>query len=192
MCHRNVINVRSVEESEDEVSIYYGWVPLSLEGAFSELSQETFKELHRQLIQLAIHLAKNYILTSFNPARCGGLFVEGKFLIKYFLPLSEIVLTQDIAHLERSVQIFKVQAMHLLDTLCHHAPDLDSSRSEHDLPLLPHPSKHSMLLARTRRLSNETLKRRKFSNLGPRLGEIGRKKSQDSTVYTETRLSGLK
>ena len=51
------------------------------------------------MIQLAIHLAKNYILTSFNPNRCGVLFVEGKYLIKYYLPLNEIVITDNISML---------------------------------------------------------------------------------------------
>lgn len=73
--------------------------------------------MNKQLIQLAIHLAKNYILTSFNPNRCGVVFNEDNFILKYYLPLNEIVITDSISMLERSVQLFKVQAMHLLDTI---------------------------------------------------------------------------
>ena len=40
------------------------------------------------MIHLAIHLAKNYILTSFNPGRCGVVFQNGKILVKYYLPLN--------------------------------------------------------------------------------------------------------
>jgi len=67
--------------------LYYNYVPESLENAFEEIGHDTFKELNRQIIQLVIHLAKNYILTNFRANRCGVVFVDGKFLIKYYLPL---------------------------------------------------------------------------------------------------------
>jgi len=70
------------------------------------------------LIQLAIHLAKNCLLTSFNPNRCGVILnADNKWQIKYYLPLNEIVITDNMAMLERSVQLFTVQSLHFLDTL---------------------------------------------------------------------------
>jgi hypothetical protein len=44
--------------------------------------------MHKQFIELAIYLAKNYILTSFNPNRCGVIINEDKTLVKYYLPLN--------------------------------------------------------------------------------------------------------
>jgi hypothetical protein len=158
MYHRNVINMRNAEETGGTFTIFYHYVHASIDSAFPCLTQSTFKEVHKQLIQLAIHLAKNYVLTSFNPSRCGVVFLDDKFVIKYFLPLSEIVITQNRSMLERSVQLFKVQAMHMLDTLCHHdiLSDL-SSHSEQEIHFQqPGREKHSMLLStgRGRRMSN--------------------------------------
>lgn len=42
-----------------------------MEDSFSENPNQTVKEMHRQFIELAIHLAKNCIVTTFNPQRCG-------------------------------------------------------------------------------------------------------------------------
>jgi hypothetical protein len=42
---------------------------------------------------------------------------DNKWQIKYYLPLYEILVTSDVAMLERSVQIFTVQALHYLDLL---------------------------------------------------------------------------
>jgi hypothetical protein len=120
MYHRNVINLRSIEEEAGRVSVYYHYVPCAMETAFPSLSQATLKEAHKQLIQLAIHLAKHYVLTAFNASRCGVVLMEDKFIVKYFLPPAELVLTQSRSTLERSVQLFKVQAMHMLDNLAHH------------------------------------------------------------------------
>jgi len=55
--------------------------------------------MHKQFIELAIYLAKNYILTSFSPERCGVIINEGKSIIKYFLPLNEIIITTNISML---------------------------------------------------------------------------------------------
>jgi len=35
MCHRNVINIRGVDEAAGEVKIYYNYVPFTLQSAFS-------------------------------------------------------------------------------------------------------------------------------------------------------------
>lgn len=73
--------------------------------------------MHRQFIELAIYLAKNCILTTFNPERCGIVINENRSLLKYYLPLQDITITNNISMLERSVQLFNVQSMHYLDTL---------------------------------------------------------------------------
>ena len=92
--HRNIINVRSVEQCPPNAyHIYYNYVPFTLQNAFPEIDYHAFKQLHRQVIHLAIHLAKNYILTSFHPTRCGVAFLDGQLIIKYYLPLNEIVIT---------------------------------------------------------------------------------------------------
>jgi hypothetical protein len=73
--------------------------------------------MHRQFIELAIYLAKNCILTTFNPNRCGVVINEAKSTLKYYLPLPEITVTNSREALERSVNLFNVQSMHYLDTL---------------------------------------------------------------------------
>jgi hypothetical protein len=169
---------------------------LALNSAFEQIDHHTFKDLHRQVIQLAIHLAKNYILTSFSPGRCGVNFVDGKPYIKYYLPLNEITISQDISALERSVQLFKVQAMHLLDKIRHPDifTDLGSSHSEEVfLSVIPkevRKKKLSMLIEnRERKFSSLSMKKRKYTSFNDL---IERKKSQDSTHDTEMRISNLK
>jgi hypothetical protein len=120
--HQNTINLRSIEENDNRyIDLYYPYVPLALEDSFSENASLTVKLLHKQFIELAIYLAKQSILTSFNPSRCGMIINERKTLIKYFLPLNEIVITNNISTLERSVQLFNIQSMHYLDTLSQNA-----------------------------------------------------------------------
>jgi hypothetical protein len=118
--HKNTINLRSIEERENTVDTIYQYVPLSLEESFAEDSSQTVKEMHRQFIELAIFLAKNCILTTFAPHRCGVLTNDDKNTLKYYLPLNEISITNNRNMLERSVQLFNVQAMHYLDTLVTH------------------------------------------------------------------------
>lgn len=101
--------------------MYYPYVPVPLEESFVENPEQTVKELHKQFIELAIYLAKQYILTSFNPSRCGVIINDKKSLIKYYLPLNDITFTDNISTLERSVQLFNLQSMHYLDTLSRNA-----------------------------------------------------------------------
>jgi hypothetical protein len=49
---------------------------------------QTVKEMHRQFIELAIYLAKNFIATSFEGSRCGVVIAESKGTLKYYLPLN--------------------------------------------------------------------------------------------------------
>ncbi len=194
--------MRLVEEQPlNGCNIYYNYVPFALERAFEDIDYQTFKELHRQVIHLAIHLAKNYILTSFHPARCGVLFLDGHFILKYYLPLHEIVITENISMLERSVQLFKVQATHVLDTLCHvdnsefHSLPSDSFTLKPSAHLSAH--KHSSLeqYTRTRKLSNQPSKPlRRLSNAKSLKSLISdaRRKRSDSTNYSEVKITGLK
>lgn len=100
------------------MDVYYNYVPYSLESFFEECSGEVIKEIHRQLIKLVIHMAKNCLLTSFNPSRCGVLLnADDKWQLKYYLPLKEIIVTNDVTMLERSVQLFTVQSLHFLDSM---------------------------------------------------------------------------
>lgn len=115
--HRNTINLRSAEEGPGWMDLFYQYVPVSLEESFAEYPSQTVKQLHRQFIELAIFLAKNCILTSFSPARCGVVAGEGGSVLKFYLPLPEIAICLDRNVLERSVQLFNVQSMHYLDTL---------------------------------------------------------------------------
>ncbi len=121
--HKNTINLRTIQESgEGFIDLYYPYVPLRLEDCFGwESSGLLVKELHKQFIQLAIFLAKNYIITSFSPERCGVISSQDKTIIKYYLPLSQIIVTNNISMLERSVQLFNLQSMHFLDTLSQNA-----------------------------------------------------------------------
>ena len=70
------------------MDLFYPYVHISLEESFSHNPEQTVKELHKQFIELAIYLAKNYILTSFNPIRCGVLLKENQSVVKYYLPLN--------------------------------------------------------------------------------------------------------
>lgn len=79
------------------------------------------KNLHRQFIELAIYLAKHYVATSFNPKRCGAMTVDKKTVVKYYLPIGEIRISDNISLLERSVQLFNLQSMHYLDGLAQKA-----------------------------------------------------------------------
>ena len=120
--HKNTINLRSAEDNGNGfIDLYYPYVPIPLEESFIENPEQTVKELHKQFIELAIYLAKQYILTSFNPARCGVIINDKKSLIKYYLPLNDITFTDNISTLERSVQLFNLQSMHYLDTLSRNA-----------------------------------------------------------------------
>jgi hypothetical protein len=142
--HRNCINLRQADDDgQGFVDLYYGYVPMRLEEAFGEdAGPATVKELHKQFIELAIHLAKHSILTSFSPNRCGVTVSGERTTVKYFLPLNEIVLTSSISMLERSVQLFNLQSMHYLDTLCQGALNSTIERSHRS-------SRHSI----SRRLS---------------------------------------
>lgn len=166
--------------------MYYHYVPCSIEDAFPCLSQADFKEVHKQLIQVAIHLAKHYVLTTFSASRCGVVWLEDKFIVKYFLPPAELVVTRSRSTLERSVQLFKVQAMHMLDNLAHH--EILSELSSHD----PSEGGEKKSMLSTGR-SPEKTKERRFSNFCSKLDNITRRKSQDySTDFTGVRISGLK
>ena len=69
--HKNTINLRSTEENNNSITLVYQYVPFSIEDSFIENPQQTVKDMHRQFIELAIYFAKNSIVTSFNPQRCG-------------------------------------------------------------------------------------------------------------------------
>jgi hypothetical protein len=100
------------------MDVYYNYVPYLLESFFDDCDHETVKEVHRQLIKLVIHLAKNCLLTSFNPNRCGIILnADNNWQVKYYLPLNEIVVTNDVTMLKRSVELFTVQSLHFLDSL---------------------------------------------------------------------------
>jgi hypothetical protein len=148
--------------------------------------------VHKQLIQLAIHLAKHYVLTAFSPARCGVVFLEDKFVVKYFLPPVELAVTRSRSTLERSVQLFKVQAMQMLDHLAHQDLLSEISSPSHDPSDLD--SKKSMLSTGRPRKTNEPTKERRFSNFCSKMDLIARRKSQDDCSATTTGLhiSGLK
>lgn len=131
------------------------------------------------------------------------VYVDGQFIIKYYLPLNEIVITDNIAMLERSVQLFKVQATHFLDALCHNdiLTEFNSSASEELVPqskVNANSKKPNIVAsARNRKLSNQSIKpQRRFSNTKSLKslisGTADRKKSQDSTHYSELKISGLK
>lgn len=115
--HKNTINLRSTEETPNSVTLVYQYVPHSMNDSFMENPSQTVKEMHRQFIELAIYLAKNCIVTTFNPERCGVVINENKSTLKYYLPLPDINITDNRTTLERSVQLFNVQSMHYLDTL---------------------------------------------------------------------------
>lgn len=77
VAHKNTINLRSTEDNGNGyIDLYYPYVPIRLEDSFLENSSQTVKELHKQFIELAIYLAKNCILTSFSPERCGVIINE--------------------------------------------------------------------------------------------------------------------
>ena len=151
-------------------------------------------------------MAKNYILTSFNPTRCGILLKEDRSVVKYYLPLNEIIITQNINMLERSVQLFTLQSMHYLDTLAQQAHNStievassvnSSNNSLHQRNRLSHleqrkirkesqPVNHFNFLNRqsTSRRSSQI---RKLSTLSKEMSEFSQMRSQrkkESTRYS--------
>lgn len=105
--------------------------------------------------------------------------------------------------LERSVQLFKVQATHFLDTLCHNDELTESNSSSfeefvsHSRLNMTHKQQHSGLSSRLRKLSNVSMKpERRFSNTksikSNVSGATDRKKSHDSTHHSDIKISGLK
>ena len=127
--HKNAINFREVQDNENgSMDVYYNYVPYALESFFEDCDHQTIREVHRQLIKLAIHLAKHSLLTSFNPSRCGiVLNADNNWQLKYYLPLNEIVITSDVVMLKRSVELFTVQSLHFLDSLARFSSNKDLS-----------------------------------------------------------------
>jgi hypothetical protein len=210
LSHRNCINLRREEDSRQGwIDLYYAHVPLRLEEAFGEGLQATVKELHRQFIELAIHLAKNSILTSFSPSRCGVVATGERTLVKYFLPLNEIVLTSSRSMLERSVQLFNLQSMHFLDTLSQgalnstaHLSNRSSRRPDSPTPpASPRKSRKesqpALIFNSARKLSLNPLssQMRKLSHLSKELSEFSemrRKRTKESTRNSASSFSTLK
>jgi hypothetical protein len=165
--------------------------------------------LHKQFIELAIHLAKHSILTSFSPGRCGVVVSGERTTIKYFLPLNEIVLTSSINMLERSVQLFNLQSMHYLDTLCQgalnstidrsHRSSQRSHRLSPDAARRPRKESQPVTLCfnSARKLSLNPLSRqmRKLSNLSKELSEFSemrKNRTKESTRNSAGSFSTLK
>lgn len=120
--HKNSINLRSSEDDgEGAIELYYPYIPTTLEDCLLNNPSQTVKDLHRQFIELAIYLAKHYVATPFNPERCGAMMQDKKTVVKYYLPIGEITITDNISLLERSVQLFNLQSMHYLDSLIQNA-----------------------------------------------------------------------
>lgn len=195
LSHRNCINLRKVSHQPQQncLDLYYGYVPLRLEQAFEDGARPSVKDLHKQFIELAIHLAKHSILTSFSPSRCGAVLTEGRVLVKYFLPLNQIVITSSRNMLERAVQLFNLQSMHYLDTLSqgvlNSTLDLShrSSTKKRTPEASPRPRKESqpttLYFNSTRKMSLNPLNR-KLSHLSKELSdfsEMRRKRTKEST-----------
>lgn len=160
---------------------------------------------------MAIHLAKHSILTSFSPNRCGVVITGERTTVKYFLPLNEIVLTSSISMLERSVQLFNLQSMHYLDTLCQGALNSTiershrSSRHSHSRRLSPEVNRRlrkesqpvALYFNSARKMSLNPLSRqmRKLSHLSKELSEFSemrKKRTKESTRNSAGSFSTLK
>jgi hypothetical protein len=85
--HKNAVNLRSTVEENNFIDLFYQYVPISIDDAFTENPDLTVKEMHRQFIELAIFLAKHCIVTTFSPNRCGVVMKDGNTQLKYYLPL---------------------------------------------------------------------------------------------------------
>jgi hypothetical protein len=93
--HKNTINLRSTEEGPNSITLVYQYVTHSMNDSFMDNPNQTVKEMHRQFIELAIYLAKNCIVTAFNPERCGMVVNENRSTLKYYLPLPDINITDN-------------------------------------------------------------------------------------------------
>jgi len=122
------------------------------------------------------------MVTSFNPQRCGVIINDMTSTIKYYLPLSDISITDDRTVLERSVQLFKVQSMSYLDNLLNQTLNttLNENSSQRTfknrVKLFPEKIRkdsqpNGMFLAKDRKFSNnpnqnlQNLQNRKLSSL---------------------------
>lgn len=158
-------------------------------------------------------MAKNYILTSFNPGRCGVIFNENRSLVKYYLPLNEIIITSEVGMLERSVQLFSVQSMHYLDTLAQSAMNTTMENSsqcsfKNRMKLFPEMRKNrkesqpvKLLFNNFRKFSTNPAnpvispQLRKLSNLSKELSEFSemrKKRTKQSTSISTGSFSTFK
>lgn len=115
--HKNSINLRTIKEGEDFIDLYYPYVGLTMEDSFIYYPNQTAKDIHKQFIELAIYLAKNNLTTNFDPSYCGVIVNDNKSILKYFLFLPKLVITNDRNKLERFVQAFNVESMNFVDSL---------------------------------------------------------------------------
>jgi hypothetical protein len=168
--HKNAINLRSATEDRFYLELFYQYVPNSIEEAFTENADLSVKEMHRQFIELAIYLAKNCLITSFIPTRCGIVIKEGRTLLKYYLPLNEITITSNRSTLERFVQVFTLQSMHYLDYLVNQGLNTTFNEScsqrtfKNRVKLFPMTDKKDKQRKESQPIENFKNRSRKFSN----------------------------
>lgn len=124
-------------------------------------------------------MAKNWIVTSFNPQRCGAIINDVTGTIKYYLPLTDISITDNRSALERSVQLFNVQSMSYLDNLLNQTLNTTINENasqrtfKNRLKLFPEKQRkdsqpNGIFRSRDRKFSNipnQNLQNRKLSSL---------------------------
>ncbi len=198
--HKNAVNLRHAHEEGGCIDLFYQYVPAALEDAFNENPELTVKEIHRQFIELAIFLAKHCMVTSFSASRCGVVVKEEQTILKYYLPLQEITITDNRSNLERFVGLFNVQSMQHLDCLINQRLNNSFNESisqrtfKNRVKLFPLAKNERVrkdsqpalnITPKNRKLSNNptSLQKRKLSTLSKELSEISQmhKKHKAST-----------
>ncbi len=66
---------------------------------------------------MIVHAAKHFIIIPFESKNCGLKIIKGERVVKYYFPIDEIKICNEIKAIERSVQLFTVQSMQFLDEL---------------------------------------------------------------------------
>jgi hypothetical protein len=66
---------------------------------------------------MIVHAAKHFIIIPFESKNCGVKIIKGERVVKYYFPIDEIKICNEIKVIERSVQLFTVQSMQFLDEL---------------------------------------------------------------------------
>ena len=78
----HLVNLEKVMENEQEITLFYEYVPFRLEPWLLDINEELVGDLEEQLVELAERLCRASIRFRFDPREVG---LNEKMEVKYFL-----------------------------------------------------------------------------------------------------------